>query len=79
MFNINFADDWIRTADLWCRKQLLYQLSHNHCYLVLKRDSRTAWRPVSQMGTTGLTRLHYLLTSNSQRIECTRIECAAYF
>ena len=31
MFNKNFADDWIRTADLWCWKQLLYQLSHNHC------------------------------------------------
>ena len=31
MFNINFADDWIRTADLWYRKQLLFQLSHNHC------------------------------------------------
>ena len=27
----NFADDWIRTADLWCRKRPLYQLSHNHC------------------------------------------------
>ena len=26
-----FADDWIRTADLWFRKRLLYQLSHNHC------------------------------------------------
>ena len=31
MFNKNFADDWIRTADLWCRKRPLYQLSHNHC------------------------------------------------
>ena len=26
-----FADDWIRTADLWNWKQPLYQLSHNHC------------------------------------------------
>ena len=26
-----FADDWIRTTDLWYWKQLLYQLSHNHC------------------------------------------------
>ena len=26
----NFADDWIRTADLWHRKRPLYQLSHNH-------------------------------------------------
>ena len=28
---INFADDWIRTADLVYRKQLLYHLRHNHC------------------------------------------------
>ena len=27
----HFADDWIRTADLFRRKQPLYQLSHNHC------------------------------------------------
>ena len=32
MFNIFiFADDWIRTADLWNWKRPLYQLSHNHC------------------------------------------------
>ena len=31
MFNINFANDWIQTADLWHWKQPLYQLSHNHC------------------------------------------------
>ena len=30
MFNINFADDWIQTADLWFWKQPLYQLSPNH-------------------------------------------------
>ena len=41
MFNINFANDWIRTADLWYRKRPLYQLSHNHfpkkyfCYLLI--------------------------------------------
>ena len=28
--HINFSDDWIRTADLWCQKQPLYQLGHNH-------------------------------------------------
>ena len=27
------ANDWVRTADLWCRMQPLYQLSHNHCQL----------------------------------------------
>ena len=26
-----FTDDWIQTAAVWCRKQQLYQLSHNHC------------------------------------------------
>ena len=31
MFNINFANDKIRTKDLWCRKKPLYLLSHNHC------------------------------------------------
>ena len=36
MFNINFAVDWIRTADLWYHKQLLYQLSHNHCPYVIQ-------------------------------------------
>ena len=29
MFNINFADCWIRTEDLWLWKRPLYQLSHN--------------------------------------------------
>ena len=29
--SINFADDWIRTVDLWYWKGSLYQLSHNHC------------------------------------------------
>ena len=27
----SLADDWIRTADLWSWKQLLYRLCHNHC------------------------------------------------
>ena len=27
---LNIADVGIRTADLWCRKQLLCQLRHNH-------------------------------------------------
>ena len=31
VFNINVADDRIRTADLWCQKRPFYQLSHNHC------------------------------------------------
>ena len=35
MFNINITDDWIRTADLWYRKQPLNQLYHNHCPFVI--------------------------------------------
>ena len=43
----NFADNRMRTADLWCGHRLLCQLSHNHCpsmhpstfyILVLKMD-----------------------------------------
>ena len=30
-FNINFADDWIQTANLLYWKRSPYQLSHNHC------------------------------------------------
>ena len=30
MFKIYFADNRIRTADLWNRKRPLYQLNHNH-------------------------------------------------
>ena len=29
--DINFAENWIRTVDLWYRKRPLYQLSHHHC------------------------------------------------
>ena len=31
MSSINFADDWIGTADIWYWKQLLFQPSHNQC------------------------------------------------
>ena len=37
MFDIKFANDWIRTADLWCQKRMLYQLSYNH------RPPRKGW------------------------------------
>ena len=29
---LNFAGVEIQTADLWCQKQSLYQLSHHHCH-----------------------------------------------
>ena len=28
---MKFADNWIQTMDLRCRKWLLYHLSHSHC------------------------------------------------
>lgn len=28
---LEFADDWIRTIELWCRNRPLYQLSQRHC------------------------------------------------
>ena len=31
MININFANNWIQTVDIWFWKRLLCQLSHNHC------------------------------------------------
>ena len=31
-----FANDWIRTEDLFCQMWLFYQLSHNHWYGFLK-------------------------------------------
>ena len=33
-----FCDDWIRTADLWCQKQPLYQLRHNHFPTFICKD-----------------------------------------
>ena len=32
----NFADDGIRTVDLWYWKQTLCQLSHIHCFVLLR-------------------------------------------
>ena len=31
MFNKIFADDWIRTTNVWYQKRQHFQLSHNHC------------------------------------------------
>ena len=40
MFNINFANDWIRTAYLWYWKRPLYQLSHNHFQKLLLQEAK---------------------------------------
>ena len=46
--NINVDDDWIQTADLWCQKRTLYQLSHNHhcswCKLLIQKMNSTSPR-----------------------------------
>ena len=50
MFNINLADAWFRTADLWSQKQLLHQLSHNRIEskLVQMKVSRTLKLPLTK-------------------------------
>ena len=68
MFNMNFADDWIRTADLWYWKQPLYQLSHNHNhfpFLFLCLTFETAWAAPVQ---------HILLSKSSLSWVCTKQE-----
>ena len=35
MFNVNFADDWIRTPDLWYWKQWHYQYSSHHFHILI--------------------------------------------
>ena len=45
---MKFFDDWIRTADLWCWKRPICQLSHNHHYpisLQLKCEIRATLLP----------------------------------
>ena len=52
MFNINFADDWIRTTDLWYQEQPLYQLSHNHFPDVLPHQpspKERKWKKLFEM------------------------------
>ena len=58
MFKINFADDGIRTADLRCQKQLLRQLSHNHCPYNVSFDT---FYSSSRCHTTSVTRQGDLL------------------
>ena len=42
--SIKFANDRIRTADLWCWKRPLCQLNHNHCpFLTLFYISISFW------------------------------------
>ena len=56
MFNINFADTWIRTTGLWYRKWPLYQLSYNHCHdcsELLKQVRAVFFRPIPKIWCHG--------------------------
>ena len=56
-FNINFANDGIRTSDPWCRKRLLCQLSHNHCpKAFLNKLFHTISTTIIKMSSSHLTR-----------------------
>ena len=41
---MGFADVRIWTADIWCRKQQLYQLSHNHCLKACHLYETRSWK-----------------------------------
>ena len=64
MLNINFADDWIQTATHWYWKQLLYQLSHNHCLIHLSfsvgwsNPKRLRITNIGEMGSCLLEKYH---------------------
>ena len=62
-FNINFDNGWIRTADLWCWKQQLYQLSHNHCPLPHSSLSLTPSITLSIYHHFYLSIYHYICLS----------------
>ena len=55
-FNINLADDWIRTVDL-CSWQLpLYQLRHNHWIIAAKELKLTVFDYFTSHGISHGTR-----------------------
>ena len=48
-------NDWIRTADLWNRKQLLCQLSPNHCRAFFSGSAENRWTTIYTTRASGLT------------------------
>ena len=52
MFNINFANDWIQTADVWYWKRPLNQLCHNHSSTIFAVIKFTPYRVLSQISRT---------------------------
>ena len=66
--------DWILTADLWCRKQPLYQLSHKHCQnkmfvIILRRECQ-------QIGIWGWISISKQLLQFLQQINVKNIHVA---
>ena len=57
---MNFADDWVRTADLWCWKRPRYQLRHNHCPLIKSILLQSNQIPLLKLDTN----LSYLTACN---------------
>ena len=52
---INFADDWIRTTDLWCRMRPLYQLHHNHFPTLKQVPKRRLKNCLSDVGQNSVS------------------------
>ena len=65
MVKINFAHDGIRTAYLWCRKQPLCQLSHNHCPTVCLLYFSSQFRTKFQMLRRRHAMKHFNTNSNT--------------
>ena len=49
---IKFADDWIRTSDLWCQNWPLFQQNHNHCPIFLFLPATRSTKRSSSRSTT---------------------------
>ena len=60
---MKFANDWIRTMDLWSQKQLFYQLSHNYYPTVWKTFTPSSgwakYRSLSIMINFWHTKYHF--------------------
>ena len=68
---LNFADDWIRTVELWSQKQLLYQLSHNRCptniFVKLPATAQENETTVQQWAQNRSIRLEYIEPGKPQQ------------
>ena len=71
ILHTNFADDWIWTADLWCRRQPLYQLCHTTapslCIFSLGKIDKATFKILfcKKMGHPGLPLIYFRLFKQS--------------